>query len=106
MNMLKPVEDTKQSLVQDLILSTAGILAGAAIGDPTGIAAAAVTRIGSEVMTRIILPLTSKSESKRLYQWGKQAAEGIAERLKNGEEFRKDGSLKKPLRVGLTGKKL
>ena len=35
--------------------------------------------------------LTSKSESKRLYQWGKQAAEGIAQRSNDGEEFRKDG---------------
>ena len=66
-------------------------MVGAVIGDPTGIAAVAVTRIGSEVMHQIILPLTSKSESKRLYQWGKQAAEGIAQRLKNGEDFRKDG---------------
>ena len=91
MTLLKPVEDTKQSLVQDLILNTSGILVGAAIGDPTGIAAVAVTRIGSEVMHRIILPLTSRSESKRLYQWGKQAAEGIAQRSNDGEEFRKDG---------------
>ena len=91
MTLLKPVEDTKQSLTQDLILITSGILVGAAIGDPTGLAAGVISRIGSEVITRIILPLTSPSESKRLYQWGKQAAEGIAQGLEDGEEFRKDG---------------
>ena len=88
---MKPVEDSKDSLVLDLILNISGVLAGSAMGDSTGIAAAAATRILGAVVHRIILPLTSKSESKRLYQWGKQAAEGIAQGLKDGEEFRKDG---------------
>ena len=91
MNLLKPVEDTKQSLIQDLILSISGVLGADAIGDHTGLAAGVISRIGSEVMHRIILPLTSPSESKRLYQWGKIAAEGIAQKLKDGKEFRKDG---------------
>ena len=43
-----------------------------------------------EVLRRVITPLTSRSESKRLYQWGKQAATGIAQRSKKGEKFRKD----------------
>ena len=91
MNLLKPVEDTKQSLIQDLILSISGVLAADAIDDPTGLAAGVISRISSEVMYRIILPLTSPNESKRLYQWGQQAAEGIAQELKDGKEFRKDG---------------
>ena len=92
MTLLKPVEeDTKDSLIWDLSLSLSGILGAAAIGDPTGIAAAVIPSIGKKVVQQIILPLTSPSESKRLYQWGKQAAKGIAKRQKKGEEFRKDG---------------
>ena len=91
MNLLKPVEDTKQSLIQDLLVNISGILAASAIGDHTGLAAGIISRISSEVMYRIILPLTSQRESKRLYQWGIQAAEDIAKELKNGKEFRKDG---------------
>ena len=91
MDLMKPVEDTKEFFIQDLILSISGVVGASIIGDPTGIAAAVIPRIGSEVMHQIILPLTSRSESKRLYQWGKQAAEGIAQELKDGKEFRKDG---------------
>ncbi len=91
MNLLKPVEDSKGSLVQDLILNISGVLAGSAIGDSTGMVAGVISKIGSEVMQRIISPLTTRSESKRLYQWGKQAAEGISQGLKDGKEFRKDG---------------
>ena len=54
-------------------------------------AAAVIPRILREVIRLVITPLTSKSESKRLYQWGKQAVEGIADRSNGGEEFRKDG---------------
>ena len=68
-----------------------GILTSSAIGDPTGMSAAVIPIIVREVIRRVISPLTSRSESKRLYQWAKQAAEGIAQRSKNGEEFRKDG---------------
>ena len=74
-----------------LMVDVSGILGASAIGDPTGIAAIVISKIASEVMPRMILPLTSRSESKRLYQWGKQAAAGIAQRVKNGEEFRQDG---------------
>ena len=91
MSLMKPVEDTKGSLTLDLITNISGVIGEAIIGDPTGIAAAVLPRIINEVIHRIIFPLTSPSESKRLYQWGKQAAIGIAQRLIAGEEFRKDG---------------
>ena len=92
MNLLKPVEeDTKDSLIWDLALSLSGVLGGSAIGDHTGIAAAVIPRIGREVVQQIILPLTSRSESKRLYQWGKLAAAGLAKALEEGKEFRTDG---------------
>lgn len=92
MNFLKPVEeDAKDSLTLDLITNMSGVIGAAIIGDPTGMAAAVIPRIINEVIHRIIFPLTSPSESKRLYQWGKQTAEGIAQRVNNGEEFRKDG---------------
>ena len=95
MNLLKPVEEeSKNSLTLDLITNISGVIGEAIIGDPTGIAAAVIPRIINEVIHRIINPLTSPSESKRVYQWGKQAAEGIACRLENGEEFRKDGFFK------------
>lgn len=91
MNLMKPVEDTQESLIQDFSLPVLGILTAAAIGDPTGISAAVVPVFVKEVLHRVISPLTSRSESKRLYQWTKHAAEGIVQRLKDGEEFRKDG---------------
>ena len=91
MNYLKPVEDTKESPIHDFSLPVLGILTAAAIGDPTGISAAIIPIIVREVFRRVINPLTTRSESKRLYQWGKQAAEGIVQRLKDGEEFREDG---------------
>ena len=92
MNFLKPVEeDAKDSLTLDLITNMSGVIGAAIIGDPTGMAAAVIPRIINEVIHRIIFPLTSPSESKRLYQWGKQTAEGIAQRVNNSEEFRKDG---------------
>ena len=68
-----------------------GILTSSAIGDPTGIAAVVIPIIVREVLRKVINPLTSRGESKRLYQWAKQAAEGIAQRSNAGEEFRKDG---------------
>ena len=90
MTLLKPVEGTKESLIQDFSLPVLGILTSSAMGDTTGIAATVIPIIVREVLRRIFTPLTSRSESKRLYQWGKQAAEGIAQRSKS-EEFRKDG---------------
>lgn len=91
MNLMKPIEDTQESLVQDFSLPVLGILTSAAIGDPTGISAAVIPIIVREVFRQVINPLTTRGESKRLYQWGKQAAEGIVQRLNDGEEFRKDG---------------
>ena len=90
MNFMRPVEDTQESLVQDFSLPVLGILTSTAIGDPTGIAAVVIPIIVREVIRRVINPLTSRGESKRLYQWAKQAAEGIAQRSNAGEEFRKD----------------
>ena len=89
--LMKPEEDTKESFMQDFSLPVLGILTAAAIGDPTGISAAVIPVFAREVLRRIFSPLTSRSESKRLYQWAKRAAEGIVQRLKDGEEFRKDG---------------
>ncbi len=91
MNLMKPEEDAQESLIQDFSLPVLGILMSSAIGDPTGISAAVIPIIVREVIRRVISPLTSRSESKRLYQWAKQAVEGIAQRSKDGEEFRKDG---------------
>ena len=91
MSLMKPEEDIQESLIQDFSLPVLGILTSSAIGDPTGISAAVIPIIVREVIRHVISPLTSRSESKRLYQWAKQAAEGIAQREKNGEEFRKDG---------------
>ena len=91
MNLMKPEEDTQESLVQDFSLPVLGILTSSAIGDPTGIAAVVIPIIVREVLRRVINPLTSRGESKRLYQWGKQAAEGIAQRSNANEDFRTDG---------------
>lgn len=93
MNLLKPVEgeEAKDSLIMDLMLNVSGVFVGSAIGDPTGISTAVIPRVLKEVLHRVILPLTSRSESKRLCEWGKQAVNGTAQRLKKGEEFRKDG---------------
>ena len=91
MSLMKPVEDAKDSLIQDFSLPVLGILVSSTIGDPTGMSAAVIPIIVREVIRRVITPLTSNSESKRLYQWAKQAAEGIVQRLKDSEEFRKDG---------------
>ena len=91
----KPEEDKKESLGTQLIVSMFGIAAGSAIGDPTGISAAAVPVIIKWGLERFITPLISERQSARLFQWGKQAAEGIAQRLANGEKYREDGSFDK-----------
>ncbi|MDE0636594.1 MAG: hypothetical protein OXI43_12205 [Candidatus Poribacteria bacterium] len=91
MSLMKPEENTHESLVQDFSLQVLGILTASAAGDPTGISAAVIPIIVREVFRQVINPLTTRGESKRLYQWGKQAAEGIAQRSNAGEEFRKDG---------------
>ena len=91
MSLMKPEEGAQESLIQDFSLPVLGILTAAAIGDPTGISAAVIPIIVREVFRQVINPLTTRGESKRLYQWGKQAAEGIVQRSNDGEEFRKDG---------------
>ena len=91
MSLMKPEEDTQGSLIQDFSLPVLGILTASAIGDPTGLSVAVIPIIVREVIRRVISPLTSRSESKRLYQCGKQAAEDIVQRLKDCEEFRADG---------------
>ena len=96
MTLLKPVEDTQESLIQDFSLPVLGILVNAAVGDPTGMTASVIPIVVREVFRRVINPLTTRGESKRLYQWAKQAAGGIAQRLKDGEEFRKDGFVEEP----------
>ena len=106
MSLMKPVEDTQVSLIQDFRLPVLGILTSSAIGDPTGIAAVVIPIIVREVLRRAINPLTSRGESKRLYQWAKQAAEGIAQRSNAGEEFRTEGGFNKTPRIDLTLEKL
>ena len=91
MSLMKPEEGAQESLIQDFSLPVLGILTASAIGDPTGISAAVIPIIVREVFRQVINPLTTRGESKRLYQWGKQAAEGIVQRSNDGEEFRKDG---------------
>ena len=91
MSLMKPEENTQESLIQDFSLPVLSILTSSAIGDPTGLSASVIPIIVREVIRRVISPLTSRSESKRLYQWAKQAAEGITQRSKDGEKFRKDG---------------
>ena len=92
MNLMKPIEeDTKESLICDLAVNVLGVGTAYTIGDPTGMSAAVIQRVLKEVVHQVILPLTSRGESKRLYEWGTQAAGGIACRCKKGEEFRKDG---------------
>ena len=96
MNLIKPEKDAKEFPIAQLIISGLGIAAGSALGDPTGISVAAVPVITRWGLDRFIKPLvTSESEFLRLFQWGKQAAEGIAQRLADGEEYREDGFFEK-----------
>ena len=99
MSLMKLEEDTQESLIQDFSLPVLGILTISAIGDPTGMSAAVIPIIVREVIRRVISPLTSRSESKRLYQWAKQAAEGIAQRSRNGEEFRIDTDISRFIEI-------
>ena len=68
-----------------------GIFVAAAKGDLTGISAIVAPVITQWGLERFISPLMSERQSVRLFQWGKQAAEGIAQRLANGEKYREDG---------------
>ena len=91
MELIKPEENKKESLGTQLIISVFGIAAGSAIGDPTGISTATASVIAKWGLDRFITPLMSDRQSVRLFQWGIQAAEGIAQRLAEGEKYREDG---------------
>ena len=91
MNLVKQEEDAKEFPTSQIIHQASGILVAAAIGDLTGISAAITPVITQWGLGRFITPLVSKRQSVRLFQWGKQAAEGIAQRLSNGEKYREDG---------------
>ena len=80
--LMKPEEDTQESLVQDFSLPVLGILTAAAIGDPTGISASVIPVFVREILRRVINPLTSRSESKRLYQWGKTSGRRYCAKIK------------------------
>ena len=95
MNLIKPEEDKKESPGTQLIISVFGIAVGSAVGDSTGISAAATSVIAKWGLDRFITPLMSERQSARLFQWGKQAAEGIAQRLADSEKYRYDGFLEK-----------
>ena len=90
MNLLKK-EDTKQFPTNQVIHQISGILVASAIGDLTGISATIAPVITQWGLERFITPLMSKRQSVRLLQWGIQAAEGIAQRLAEGEKYREDG---------------
>lgn len=91
MDLMKPEENAKESASLELISQVFGPAVGFAIGDPTGISAAAVSVITKWGLDRFVPLLISKRQSVRLFQWRKQAAEGIAQRLANGEKCREDG---------------
>ena len=95
MNLVKPEEDPKEFLATQLISPVFGIAVGLVIGDPTGISTAATSVVAKWGLDRFITPFVSKRESVRLFQWGKQAAEGIAQRLANGEKYRDNGFFEK-----------
>ena len=90
MNLIKQEED-KESPTSQLVSQLFGPAVGFAIGDPTGISAAAVSIITKWGLDRFVPLLISKRQSVRLFQWGILASEGIAQRLANGEKFRDDG---------------
>ena len=95
MELMKPEENAKESASSELISQLFGPVVGFSIGDPTGISAAVVSVFTKWSLDRFITPLISNRESIRLLQWGKQAAEGIAQRLANGEKYRTDGFFSK-----------
>ena len=90
MNLLKQ-EDAKKLPTSQIIHQISGTLVAAAIGDLTGISAAVAPVITQWGLERFITPLMNKRQSVRLLQWGIQAAEGIAQRLAEGEKYREDG---------------
>ncbi|MYC74274.1 hypothetical protein F4X10_00675 [Candidatus Poribacteria bacterium] len=95
MNLVKQEEEAKEFPISQIIHQISGALVAASIGDLTGISAAVAPVITQWGLERFITPLMSERQSARLFQWGKQAAEGIAQRLANGEKYREDGFFEK-----------
>ena len=91
MNLIKGEKEIKGFPYYQLIALGSGIAVGTTIGDPTGISAGAIGVLGGWGLDRFITPLISKRQTVRLFQWGIQAAEGIAQRLANDEKRREDG---------------
>ncbi|RKU09570.1 hypothetical protein C6503_20675 [Candidatus Poribacteria bacterium] len=91
MNLMKQEESAKQSTALELISQLFGPAVGFVVGDHTGISAAAVSVITKWGLDRFVPILISKRQTVRLFQWGIQAAEGVTQRLANGEKFRDDG---------------
>ena len=91
MNLVKQKEEAKEFPTSQIIHQISGALVAVAIGDLTGISAAVAPLITQWGLERFITPLMSERQSVRLLQWGKQAAEGIAQRLADGEKYREDG---------------
>ena len=100
MNLIKQEENVKESHATQLISPIFGTVIGLAVGDPTGLSAAAISVFAKWGLDRFVPLLISKRQTVRLFQWGTQAAEGIAQRLANGENTVKMNSLKKHLRIG------
>ena len=91
MNLMKQEDNAKESVASQLISQSFGPAIGLAIGDPTGISAAAISVITNWGLDRFVVPLLiSQRQNLRLFQWGKQAAEGIAQRLEDDEKYRED----------------
>ena len=91
MDLMKQEENAKQYAALELISQLFGPTVGFAVGDPTGISAAAISVITKWGLDRFVPLLISKRQSVRLFQWGILASEGIAQRLAKGEKYRDDG---------------
>ena len=92
MELMKPEENSRESASVELISQVFGPAVGFfAIGDPTGISAAVISVVAKWGLDRFVPLFISKRQSVRLLQWGKQAAESIAQRLANDEKYREDG---------------
>ena len=95
MNLIKQEENVKESHATQLISPIFGTVIGLAVGDPTGLSAAAISVFAKWGLDRFVPLLISKRQTVRLFQWGTQAAEGITQRLANGEKYREDGFFEK-----------
>lgn len=68
MELMKPEENTKQYAALELFSQLFGPAAGIAVGNPTGISAAAVAIITKWGLDRFVPLLISKRQSVRLFQ--------------------------------------